>query len=215
MKGRWIASPFAISEASGIGIPKAAAAVPVGWRVEKVNAMGAKKWGKRWSAIDIYDWFGFLSILFAKTRSPQQDLKELFSGTIDYKPLFESGNFDYVMRFDRFKRIRSCAHNAFMTEGLTGSRDAWMPFGDFVTEFNKHMSETCYITDQRYYILDESMSPFKPRADKYGGLPHLSYIMRKPMPFGTEFKSATTSDGYMMLLETQKGKAAMEALRQR
>ena len=26
------ASPFAISEASGIGIPKAAAAVPVGWR---------------------------------------------------------------------------------------------------------------------------------------------------------------------------------------
>ena len=33
------------------------------------------------------------------------------------------------------------------------------------------------------------MSPFKPRADKFGGLPHLSYIKRKPMPFGTEFKT--------------------------
>ena len=34
------ASPFAISEASSIGIPKAAAAVPVGWR--------GNAWGNAW-----------------------------------------------------------------------------------------------------------------------------------------------------------------------
>jgi hypothetical protein len=38
-------------------------------------------------------------------------------------------------------------------------------------------------------VLDESMSAFKPRTSKTGGLPHLSFILRKPEPLGTEFKT--------------------------
>jgi hypothetical protein len=37
--------------------------------------------------------------------------------------------------------------------------------------------------------LDESMSAFRPRTSKTGGLPHLSFILRKPEPLGTEFKT--------------------------
>jgi hypothetical protein len=38
-------------------------------------------------------------------------------------------------------------------------------------------------------ILDESMSAWKPQTTKTGGLPHLSFILRKPEPLGTEFKT--------------------------
>jgi hypothetical protein len=38
-------------------------------------------------------------------------------------------------------------------------------------------------------LLDESMSAWCPRKDKTGGLPNISFILRKPEPLGTEFKS--------------------------
>lgn len=38
-------------------------------------------------------------------------------------------------------------------------------------------------------VLDESMSAWRPRTTKAGGLPHLSLIARKPEPLGTEFKT--------------------------
>ena len=37
-------------------------------------------------------------------------------------------------------------------------------------------------------ILDESMSAFQPRSTPKGGLPHFSFVGRKPMPYGIEFK---------------------------
>ena len=54
------------------------------------------------------------------------------------------------------------------------------------------------------------MSSIRPRKDKLGGLPHISFIYRKPKPIGTEFKAvcdATT--GVMTFLEIQEGKNAM------
>ena len=38
-------------------------------------------------------------------------------------------------------------------------------------------------------VLDETMSAFRPQTRKFGNLPHLSYILRKPEPLGTEFKT--------------------------
>eukprot|EP01047_Picozoa_sp_COSAG01_P020998 COSAG01_NODE_1205_length_11235_cov_324.494124_1_plen_54_part_00 len=43
---------------------------------------------------------------------------------------------------------------------------------NYVKEYNAWMKKL--VRMNRYLILDESMSPFKPRADKYGGLPHMS-----------------------------------------
>jgi hypothetical protein len=56
-------------------------------------------------------------------------------------------------------------------------------------------------------------SPCPPtsRDLKLGGLPHLSFIQRKPRPLGTEFKSAADAvTGVMLWLEIQQGKAAMQ-----
>jgi hypothetical protein len=48
-----------------------------------------------------------------------------------------------------------------------------------------------------FKLLDESMSAWCPRKTKTGGLPNISFILRKPEPLGKEFKS-------MACLETGK-----------
>ena len=37
-------------------------------------------------------------------------------------------------------------------------------------------------------VMDELMSAFQPRSTPNGGLPHFSYVSRKPRPYGIEFK---------------------------
>ena len=54
------------------------------------------------------------------------------------------------------------------------------------------------------------MSAWVPRTSKTGGLPHLSFIERKPEPLGTEFKvAADFSIGILLHLEVMEGGAAM------
>ena len=44
----------------------------------------------------------------------------------------------------------------------------------------------------------------------FGGLPHMSYIKRKPKPLGTELKSVCEGTmGICVFIEIQKGKVAM------
>ena len=52
---------------------------------------------------------------------------------------------------------------------------------------------------------------------KEGGLPHISYVIRKPEPLGTEFKTAAdpATSIIMLALEIQEGKPAMDAMRAR
>ena len=65
-------------------------------------------------------------------------------------------------------------------------------------------------------VLDESMSAWRPRTSPTGGLPHISYVIRKPEPLGTEFKTAADpATGIMLALEIQEGKPAMDAMRAR
>jgi hypothetical protein len=63
-------------------------------------------------------------------------------------------------------------------------------------------------------VLDESMSAWRPRTTRHGGLPHISYVFRKPEPLGTEFKTAADpATGIMLALEIQEGQPAMDAMR--
>ena len=40
-----------------------------------------------------------------------------------------------------------------------------------------------------FKVMDESMSAFQPQTTKTGNLHHLSYVLRKPEPLGTEIKT--------------------------
>ena len=51
------------------------------------------------------------------------------------------------------------------------------------------------------------MSALRPHTSKNGGLPNISYIIRKPEPLGTEFKTVCCPvTGVMTRMEIQRGK---------
>ena len=63
-------------------------------------------------------------------------------------------------------------------------------------------------------VLDESMSAFRPRTTKTGGLPNLTWMIRKPEPLGTEFKTVCCSiTGVMIFMEIQRGKDGMKEIK--
>ena len=58
---------------------------------------------------------------------------------------------------------------------------------------------------------DESMGAIRFRTTAKGNLPHLSYILLKPEPLGTEFNTVACSvTGDLIFIELQRGKEGIE-----
>ena len=57
----------------------------------------------------------------------------------------------------------------------------------FVNEYNKNRTDMIHVL---YLMLDESMSGWRPKTSKTGGLPHISHEPRKPVPLGTMIRNA-------------------------
>ena len=58
---------------------------------------------------------------------------------------------------------------------------------------------------------DELMSAIRFRITVKGNLPHLSYILRKPEPLGTKFKTVACSvTGALLFIKVQRGKEGMK-----
>ena len=88
------------------------------------------------------------------------------------------------------------------------SSDPWTMFRLAVNDFNANRAQN--INLGMVLVLDELMSAYRPRKDKLGGLPNISFIMRKPKPLGTEIKAcADGSTGCLTFLELQEGKEPM------
>jgi Transposase IS4 len=121
-------------------------------------------------------------------------------------------NFGHYMKQTWFDDIRCRFHFALFdlqkSDPSLASFDPWYPVVKLVEEFNKNRSRV--VAASRIKVQDESMSAWKPRKDKNGGLPNISFIKRKPKPLGTEFKSvACGKTGIMLQLEIQRGKNEM------
>ena len=116
-------------------------------------------------------------------------------------------HFNRFMTMKRFKALRR--HIPYiMSDDKKEKETPWWKIDKFLCEFvlnrQRIVAATCW------KVLDEMMSAFRPRTRKTGNLPHLSYLLRKPKPLGTEFKCcANTGTGIMLCLETQEGKDAM------
>jgi hypothetical protein len=108
---------------------------------------------------------------------------------------------------DRFKRI--CRYWA---RGLRRERERlrdnpWAQVDSWVKGFNE--ARLREIVAGSCVTPDEMMLEWKGKAG-YGGLPHLSFIKRKPQPLGTELKSLCEGTmGMCVLIEVQKGKLRM------
>ncbi len=97
------------------------------------------------------------------------------------------------MKHLRFEEIRQLVKHA-KADLSKVQADHWSWFMQAVTDFNVNMKTV--LQPGLVAVLDESMSSRKPRADKLGGLPNISFIMRKPL--GTEFKTTVDADTRMM-----------------
>lgn len=126
----------------------------------------------------------------------------------DYVGLRGHPNYSQHMSEGRFDQIKKVSNYCFADLSRRSS-DPWWPIRGGVDGFNQNRQRT--IKKSRAICIDESMSAFQPRASKLGGLPHLSFIKRKPRPLGTEFKCAADGpSGVMLWLEIQEGKARMK-----
>jgi hypothetical protein len=91
-----------------------------------------------------------------------------------------------IMAEYRFKQIKSCFPFAFQDK-TKEAEDPWSMILLMVDGYNKNRHE--WVAASARKVLDESMSAYRPQTSGTGGLPHLSFILRKREPLGTEFKS--------------------------
>ena len=117
---------------------------------------------------------------------------------------------DKYMTYSRFKGIKDHWVEQFHDDAHRET-DQWWKVKKLVDGFNKNRSQV--VGSSRVKVLDESMSAFKPQTSKTGNLPHLSFILRKPEPLGTELKTVASkaSNGPIIHAEIQEGKMPMRA----
>jgi hypothetical protein len=111
--------------------------------------------------------------------------------SIDYGP---SGI--NVMAEYRFKQIKAAFPWSFQDTNKADtndeqSYDPWNMALLLVDGYNANRHSWIAASYQK--TLDETMSAWRPQTSKTGGLPHLSFILRKPEPLGTEFKTIACS----------------------
>ena len=90
-----------------------------------------------------------------------------------------------IMAYSRFKNIKENVHFAFYDRKVAES-DPYHPVRSLLDGFNDNRKKT--IAASIDIVLDESMSPFKPRTTATSVLPNVSFMFRKPKPLGIELK---------------------------
>jgi hypothetical protein len=93
------------------------------------------------------------------------------------------------MKQYRAKQLIKNIPFSFYGEDVT---DPWNPVIALVNRSNSNCAQK--VAASHIKILDEVMSGWSPTTNKYGGLPFLSVILRKPQPLGTEFKNVACTD---------------------
>jgi hypothetical protein len=94
-------------------------------------------------------------------------------------------NFDNIMKLYCFKDFRRFPPRAYESKAAKNNKDPWWQFCDAVAEFNNNRKTKLNLP--WWLTADESMSPWKPRLSATGGLPNISFILRKPKPLGKLF----------------------------
>jgi len=123
----------------------------------------------------------------------------------DFHSLVQHANFDRYIAYHRFKECRRYYPSIWYNEQKREAKDPWWQFSDAVDNFNSIRGKKLY--KSTWAVIDESMSSWRPRTTKLGGLPNLSHVPRKPEPLGTEFKcTADPKSGCLLALEIQRGK---------
>ncbi len=134
-----------------------------------------------------------------------KDMTDLWS--IKRKGMMPPPDFGLYLSRDRFRKILH-----YWARGPEGTSDKlrnnpWEEVDYWVRAFNKNRREEMEVGTN--VTPDEMMFAWWGKKGN-GGIPHLSFLKRKPIPLGTESKVMCEGTfGLCMYLEIQKGKAVM------
>ena len=123
------------------------------------------------------------------------------------KGMIRSPDFGRVLTKDRFERV-----GRYLSRGPLGceedlGNDPWIEVRWILTKFNDKRRKQ--FRPGWALVPDETMIPWKGNAGP-GGIPHISFIKRKPEPLGCELKTVCdASTGLMLQVELQEGKERM------
>ena len=116
-------------------------------------------------------------------------------------------DFGRQLSLDRFQRIQRYWGRGLPEERRALKQNPWAQIDPWVRGFNAARLREIKVGS--CLTPDEMMFEWRGKSG-YGGLPHMSYIKRKPKPLGTELKSVCEGTmGICVHLEIQKGKIAM------
>ena len=151
---------------------------------EKQNrdVSGKKYVMRRISANEFWRFFGLMLAARLEGRTGTLWDTDRFRETtgilkkVDYTP--------YMTR-TRFNEIRQYMAFVFADKSLSGKDDWWQIMGG-LNGFNENRRRVVQAPNIK--VLDETMSAFRPQTRKFGNLPSISFILRKPENLGTELK---------------------------
>ena len=127
---------------------------------------------------------------------------------VESEGIIQPPNMACYMNASRFKEIRIFITAAFVDPTKEHS-DPWYQIISLIDDFNDNRKKV--VAASIVKILDELMSAYYPQKSKTGNLPHLSYVLRKLRPLGSEFKCVSCgATGMMLHLELQRGKIGMQ-----
>ncbi len=90
-----------------------------------------------------------------------------------------STHFEQYMAFSRFKDFR-CFLPAIYSDESKKDTDPWYQFSVAIDEFNLIRNTKC--VSSKWICADKSMCSWRPRTTALGGLPNISFVVRKPEP---------------------------------
>ena len=157
---------------------------------------GRHKGYKKCKSVTAKEWWKFIGILIVAAAEGKGG-HALFERAEGRKARTATETTNYgkdgrnIMSKNRFDAIRKYFPYAFQDLEAMRNGDPWHMVSKLVEDFNTNRAEK--IAASVYKVVDELISAWRPQSTPKGGLPHLSFIMRKPEPLGTEFKSLVCS----------------------
>lgn len=153
-------------------------------KISNSNLNKAKK--RQMKCVSEFEWWAFWGIIFAACPVGK-------GGTHLFQPATGRSlmtNVDFgtqglkIMTLTRHKEIKAMIPFAFYDYNC--EEDPYHPVKSLIDGYNDNRKQN--IAASIDIVLDESMSPYRPRTTSTGGLPNISFIFRKPKPLGIEMK---------------------------
>jgi hypothetical protein len=113
--------------------------------------------------------------LFGTKHGTEEEEEEV------WRSISASPHFEQYMPFSRFKDFRRFLPAIFVDNDKKET-DPWYQFSKAIDDFNEIRRSK--VVCSQWIVADESMSAWRPRTTALGGLPNISFVIRKPEPLG-------------------------------